>query len=114
VAGQIVANRRYDPAASPACGELRVQGDPITFAGMLDAAFDQIRQNAQAHPSVSIRLLEVLGTIAEQVEDPTRRRAIRRQADMTFEGAMAQDPMEKDREDLELRYRAVRATLEAG
>jgi uncharacterized membrane protein len=47
-------------------GELRVQGDPITFAGMLDAAFDQIRQNAQAHPAVSIRLLEVLGTIAEQ------------------------------------------------
>lgn len=92
-------------------GVLRLQSDPITFAGVLDAAFDQIRQNARPHPSVSIRLLEVLGTIATQIDEPARRRAVRQQADMTFEGAMAQDPLEKDREDLEARYRSVQSAL---
>jgi uncharacterized membrane protein len=88
-------------------GTVRVYHDSITFEGFLDAAFDQIRQNARPHPSVSIRLLEVLSTIAERVEAPARRRAVRRQADMAFEGAVSQEPQEKDRNDLETRYKAI-------
>lgn len=88
-------------------GTVRVHHNPLTFDGFLDAAFDQIRQNARPHPSVSIRLLEVLRTIGEQVEVPARRRAVRRQADMTYEGAMSQEPQEKDRNDLEARYKAI-------
>lgn len=93
-------------------GKLRVCGDAITFAGMVDAAFDQIRQNAQPHPSVSIRVLEALATIATRIDRPARRRAVRRQADMTFAGAMSRDPQDKDREDLETRYRRVVEVLE--
>lgn len=94
-------------------GKLRVYGDAITFAGILDAAFDQIRQNAQPHPSVSIRLLEALATIAARIDRPARRRSVRCQADMTYAGAMAQEPQEKDREDLEARYRRVVELLES-
>lgn len=93
-------------------GAVRVYGNPITFTGLLDAAFDQIRQNARPHPSVSIRLLEVFGAIAEQIDEADRRRAVRRQADMTFEGALSREPQEKDREALEARYRRVVEVLE--
>jgi uncharacterized membrane protein len=99
------------PKRRGADGTVRVLKDSITFEGFLGAAFDQIRQNAQPHPSVSIRLLEVLNTIAGQVEDAVRRDALRRQADMTFAGAMSREPQDKDREDLEACYNTVVTTL---
>lgn len=93
-------------------GALRLVTDPITFAGMLSASFDQIRQNAVGNPAVSMRILESLHSIARQIRDPAQCAALRTQADMTFDGAHPQDLQEKDREDLTQRYRVVREAID--
>jgi uncharacterized membrane protein len=51
---------RHDEA-----GSLRIIADVLDFEGMLDAAFDQIRQYSKSSPSVIIRLMEALVTINE-------------------------------------------------
>ena len=88
-------------------GTLRLVTDPITFSGLLAAAFDQIRQNAGGHPAVSIRILEALHAIACELRDADRREPVRLQAEMTFAAAGPQELREKDRNDLEKRFRAV-------
>jgi len=108
-------------AARPLCppqrlgpeGGLRLLVDPLTFEGMLAAAFDQIRQCAKASPAVSMRILEVLASIARSARDPQRRAAARAQADMVFHGALAAGLQECDRRDLEARYTAVTEVLQA-
>lgn len=96
------SSRRYD-----AEGQLRLVGDAIAFAGLVEAAFDQIRQSAGSTPAVSLRLLETLANIGRHVRMADRRPPIREQADMTYRAAIAQGLQERDRQDLEERYEAV-------
>ena len=55
---KLPASHRYDKH-----NRLRVViGKSVTFEGLVDAAFNMIRQNAQANAAVSIHLLETLAT----------------------------------------------------
>jgi len=74
--------RRYDKA-----GHLRLSLDVHTYEGIVDAAFNQIRQSAQRSPGVSIRLLETLQAIAVATRRLDRREAIRRHAEMIYRTA---------------------------
>lgn len=67
-------------------GTLRIVTCPLTFASMVDAALNQIRQYGRTSASVTIRLLEVIRAVAEQVEDEEHRTALRHQAAMVFRG----------------------------
>lgn len=93
-------------------GQLRLVVDPITFDGMLAAAFNQIRQNAQATPAVSMRILEALARIGRRTRREDRRAAVRAQIEMIVHGARSEGLQESDREDLEARYRAALASIE--
>ncbi|MDX1442606.1 MAG: DUF2254 domain-containing protein [Gammaproteobacteria bacterium] len=46
-------------------GRRRVVGNPFTYAGMVDAAFDQLRQQADGNAAVMFRILEVLTRLGE-------------------------------------------------
>lgn len=96
---------RYDDEA-----KLRIVARPVTFAGITNAAFDQIRQYGRSSVAVTIRLLETLRTIALQACRPEQREAILRQADM-IERARHDFPEASDREDIEQRYKALCDTL---
>ena len=75
---------------------LRVVLQPITFAGMVDAAFNQIRQNAASSAAVTIRLLEVLAVVAAGTRRERDRAVLRRHADMVARGARAGISEEND------------------
>jgi uncharacterized membrane protein len=67
-----------DPPAqiADAEGAVRLLLRPTTFAGAMDAAFDDIRQAAGAQVRVLIRLLEAFATLATIITEPERRAAL--------------------------------------
>lgn len=87
-------------------GELRVIAKPLTFEGVTNAAFDQIRQYGRTSVAVTIRLLETLKNIAEHTRNSEQRKAILRQADM-IAGAKEALPEKNDQVDVQQRYQTL-------
>jgi uncharacterized membrane protein len=98
---------RYD-----AKGALRVITPVSTFAGLTDAAFNQIRQIGREKAAVMIRVLEVIATLAGRMRTEEQREALRRHARLTCEEALAALPSAHDRADVEDRYRLAMRALE--
>jgi uncharacterized membrane protein len=84
---------------------LRIISKPYTFAGMVDAAFNMIRQNTETVPAVSIHLLEVLATVAAQTRSKDDRAVLLRHVRMIHEACRRKMDSDNDRGDLETRYR---------
>lgn len=93
-------------------GRLRLATDPITYAGIADAAFNQIRQAAADKPAVAIRVLEVIGAVASVGVPGALRDALACQARLLRDIAAPRFAAEHDREDLEARYAEARAALD--
>lgn len=91
-------------------GQLRVIANPVTFPGVLDAAFDQIRQYGRGAVSVTIRLLEAMGAIAGHVQRESDREALKRQAEMIVQQAEA-IPDEPDRQAVRRKYEAFEGAM---
>ena len=92
-------------------GELRMIARPITFTGITNAAFDQIRQYGRSSVAVTIRLLEALTMIAAHTRTQEQRQAILRQAEMIARASKDALPEENDRQDVEERYKALRSEI---
>lgn len=89
-------------------GQVRlVLTHPITFAGVTDAAFNQIRQQAGNQVAVRIRLLEVIAEIADHTEDPVELEALERQASMIRRGSEKHLEEQNDIADLNERFNEV-------
>ena len=86
---------------------LRVIAQPVTFAGLTDAAFNQIRQYSTTDVAVTIRLLEAIATIAGYTQNPKDRAALRRHAEMIQRDSREEVSEELDKKDIEKRYQAV-------
>lgn len=95
-------------------GQLRVIADTVTFAGLTDAAFNQIRQYGRASAAVTIHLLETIEVILRRVRREGDGTALLRQAMMIERGSQAALTEEWDREDVTKRYRAVLELLQVG
>jgi uncharacterized membrane protein len=87
--------------------------DASTPAGIVDAAFSQIRQASRGDAAVSLRLLEVLAEVGRRARDPEFREALRRHADAVQRAAAESLPDPLDREEARIRHRDVVAALEA-
>ncbi len=107
---RIPSSRRYDKH-----DVLRVIAMRTTFAGAMDAAFNQPRQAGASHPAVMIRLLEAMHTIATQCPDDSYRQIVARHAVSVWNQSLANGPQETDRADLQTRrdaaLRACRAAI---
>ncbi len=86
---------------------LRVIAHPVTFSGLTDTAFNQIRQNCSNDVAVTIRLLESIAVIAEYTENPQDKKALRRHADLILKGSCQGLSFEEDKQDVEQQYAAV-------
>ncbi len=94
---------------------LRLVTQPITFSGMADAAFNQIRQYARSSAAVTLRLLETIALVAGAARRPDQRAALRRHAEMIVRGARGGLPEAEDRLEVEARFEATsRALSEPG
>jgi uncharacterized membrane protein len=83
---------------------LRLIGQSVTFAEIIDAAFDKIRQYGRSSVSVTIRLLETLAVIGAHTDTMAERAALQRQAAMIRRGAIQSIPEAMDRQAVEAQY----------
>lgn len=91
---------------------LRVLAEPVTFAGLTDAAFNQIRQYSTSDVAVTIRLLEAIAVIAIHTRNKKDRAALLRHANMISRGSHKGVSEECDQKDVEERYQAAVRALE--
>jgi uncharacterized membrane protein len=85
-------------------GNLRVISDSVTFKGLIDAAFNQIRQHAVSDVAVTIRLLEVIAIILARTKTSEQKEALVRQAKMIKRACDDAIPEANDRQDVAERY----------
>jgi uncharacterized membrane protein len=90
---------RYDDEQN-----LRVIVEGVTFEGLVDAAFNQIRQYSKSDVAVTIRLLEAIACIATYTRNSKQREALRRHAEMILNNSREQISQERDQKDVEERY----------
>ena len=105
---------KYDPFPYRFDGEgrLRVVLKPVTFAGLTNVAFDQIRQYGRTSVAVTLHLLETITTVAEHTCQPDMCQALRRHALMCKEIADTEAFGNWDRKDMEERLKAALEALE--
>jgi uncharacterized membrane protein len=100
------STHRFDPH-----GQLRLVARGSTFAGVVDTAFNQIRQSARQNPAVAIRMLDAIAQIAGQVQRATDAACLQRHADMIIRGAREAVPEVNDRLAIEARFAAAAQAL---
>ncbi|MEG4227965.1 DUF2254 family protein [Microcoleus sp. N9_B2] len=93
---------RYDDEQN-----LRVIVEGVTFEGLVDAAFNQIRQYSKSDVAVTIRLLEAIACIATYTRNSKQREALRRHAEMILNSSSEQISQEQDQKDVQERYHQV-------
>lgn len=100
---------RYDER-----GEVRIVTRVSSFPGIVDAAFNQIRQYGRQSVPVTVRLLETITAVAEHLSDDVQRAALRRQAEIIYRQSRDALPEEEDRADVEERYQSAMRALCGG
>jgi uncharacterized membrane protein len=93
------ATLRRDKEGTP-----RLLARPTTFADLLDAAFNQIRQYGCQSVAVAIRLLETLTRIASHVSTEEQRQALLAHAEMLQRDFRRHVEQPKDGDDFQRRY----------
>lgn len=104
---EIPSPYRYDDS-----DQLRIIAEPITFADITDAAFNQIRQYGQSSVAVTMRLLEAIAVIATFTHRSSDQIALRRHADMIERGSQTGIGEELDRKAIKERYLAAMEAIE--
>jgi uncharacterized membrane protein len=97
----IPSRYRYDDQ-----GKLRVVTEVSTITGIVNAAFDQIRQAARYDTAVTLRILESIGAIARHTHDAEFHSALRRQAEAVHRGSREglKDPIDREEADERFQY----------
>jgi hypothetical protein len=109
-----LANRRLSsPLHHGGDGRLCVVMAPYTYEGILNAAFNPLRQHTRTNEAVVIRLMDMINLLAEGDLPPVYRDALARHACLIHEDAVGRLPDGRDRTDLEQRYQHVVKTMQA-
>jgi uncharacterized membrane protein len=107
-----LAGRRIPSAyRADADGRLRVIAPPVDLPALLDAAIDPIRQNGRTQPTVMVRLLGALASVAARAVRPGDRAAVLSHAALVHEQASAVAASEHDRRLLAAAFETVRQRL---
>ncbi|CAN5283889.1 DUF2254 domain-containing protein [soil metagenome] len=107
VAGkEIPSAYRYDEE-----GRLRVVAEGVTPAGIVDAAFHQLRQASRNNAAVTIRLLETIALLGPRVQTRDLREALLTQAEVILEGSREGLPAKIDQAAAQGRYESVIAAF---
>ncbi len=88
-------------------GKLRLIADKFSYEGMLDAAFNQIRQFGKNNPPVIIKMMESMTILFEITDNENYRKVIRKHASMILNIAKKYFDDEHDLSDLEKRSRKI-------
>jgi uncharacterized membrane protein len=97
---------RFDPH-----GRLRLVAPGSSFEGIVDLAFNQIRQSARLNPSVAIRMLDAIAQIAANVHRTQDAVCLQRHAEMIVRGAREAVTEAHDLQAIEARFTAATGAL---
>ena len=89
---------RFDPH-----GRLRLVAPGTSFNGIVDLAFNQIRQSARSNPAVAIRMLDAIANIAGRVQRAPDAACLQRHVEMIGRGARDAVPEADDLAAVEAR-----------
>ncbi len=92
---------------------VRLVTEPYTYRGIVDAAFNQIRQAARCNAAVIFRMLEILRALGQADLPHPYREALCEQCQAIHELGRDCFPSERDRRDFEDRYLAAMTALES-
>ncbi|MDP5338814.1 MAG: DUF2254 domain-containing protein [Nodularia sp. (in: cyanobacteria)] len=92
--------------------QLRVIAKSVTFEGIVDQAFNQIRQNSRTDAAVTIHLLKAIAVVATCTHNPQYQQILKRHADMIERGSHEGLPELQDRQDVQDKYNSVIQVLE--
>ena len=84
--------------------KLRVIAGSYSFSGMLNAAFNQLRQYAERNPSVMIRLMEAMDTLNTFANNKNQQKLIFQHAEMIMDAAEKTFSEKRDLEDIKQRF----------
>jgi uncharacterized membrane protein len=87
---------------------LRVIANNLTFSGMMNAAFNQIRQFGEGSPAVLIRLMDALVTINGFVPSDEKKKEVTRHAKMVLHAARRNFAEPRDLKDMEARFKKLK------
>ena len=107
-----LGGRRFpSPARHDDDGRVRVFACPLTFASIVESAFDEIARYGRSSVSVTCRLLEAVRSVGSCVRREADRRALLRQA-AAIAGTVRESPFsEGDREHIARSYRETLTAL---
>ncbi len=108
LAGRRLPDERHHDTA----GALRLVLPAVTFAGIADSAFDEIRRHGRSSVSVRARLLEAVASLGACVRREDDRLALLRHATLIADSPTDAPFDAADRAMLEARARAARAALD--
>ena len=89
-------------------GRVRLVTQATTYEGIVDAAFNQIRQAGKSMPAVVIHMLEAIARIAERAPLAEQRAVLARHARMVAEAGLRESREPSDRADIERSWRRAR------
>jgi len=96
----VLARRQQQRTYRDDKGVPRVIANRSTLAGMLEAAFNPIRQAGASHPAILIRMVETIGELRTIATGPGERSTLARQLARILQTADGQNLTDSDREDL--------------
>jgi len=99
------------PHRFDAHGRLRLVAPGSTFAGIVDMAFNQIRQSARSNPALAIRMLDAISQIAVHMHGAQDAACLQRHANMIVRGAREGVPEADDLLAVEERFQVAAQAL---
>ena len=108
----VLARRQFpSPFRLDSQSRLRLVAEGSTFVGVVDAALNQIRQNARSNPAVAIRMLDAITQIAGHVQTLQDADCLKRHAGLIVRGARECVPEADDLLAVESRFAAATQAL---
>jgi uncharacterized membrane protein len=92
-------------------GKVRICRDASSFKGVLDAAFNQIRQAGSSKPAVLVHMLKAIGAVGEHVRTEEQRDALRHHAKLVRAAGEREVTEEADLADVEREFRRALSSL---
>ncbi len=103
----LVGHRHMPPGIlADSNGVSRLLIDQTTYKSLVEASFNQLRQNSQGHVDVPIRLLETLTKLVVLCETQPHAKELSKQAELIMERSKTEGLLKHDSDALQERYTA--------
>ncbi len=94
-------------------GQLRLMFDPVTFDGLLSAAFDMLRHASCDNGSVLLHMLNTIDVISQGTKSPDARQSLLRHATLIVAESQAGSLTEEDRQSIRRSSEALQLKLKS-